>query len=73
MWAMAYFRELPAPLAEIDPDFLEIFYNFANTYTEESVRQAHSERRKSEGSVASDDMKGLGYSDEDIAGMDVQE
>ena len=34
---MVYFRTLPVPLNEIDDDFLELFFNFANTYTESSI------------------------------------
>jgi len=41
-----YFRELPAPLGEIDPAFTDIFFEFANTFTEESVLSAEVKRRK---------------------------
>jgi hypothetical protein len=73
MWAMMYFRTLPSPLRDLDPDFLEIFYNFANTYTEESVLRGYTKNReKEELGPTEDQMKNLGYSDEEIAGMDLR-
>jgi hypothetical protein len=64
---------LPSPLKDLDPDFLEIFYKFANTYTEESVFRGYAEyREKEESGPTGGLMKNLGYSDEDIAGMDLQ-
>jgi len=72
MWAVVYFREFPAPIKEIDPSFLEIIFNFANTYTEESVFNGYTKRIKEITSGPSADiMKKLGYSDEEIAGMDI--
>ncbi|GHV92005.1 hypothetical protein AGMMS50268_25080 [Spirochaetia bacterium] len=72
MWAMEYFRELPAPLSELDPAFLDIFFNFANTYTEESVLYAEVNQRKAKESTPSADMfRKLGYSEERIAGMEL--
>ena len=72
MWAMAYFREFPAPLNELDPDFLEIFFNFANSCTEESIREGFLKNVKGNDSKPTvERMKRLGYSDEDIAKMDL--
>jgi hypothetical protein len=72
MWTMAYFRKLPVPIREIEPEFLEIFFNFANTYTEESVLQGYAKQRKEEESKPTvEKMKRLGYSYNDIAGMDL--
>ena len=34
---MVYFRELPVKLNDIDDDFIELFFRFANTFTEESI------------------------------------
>jgi hypothetical protein len=72
MWAMVYFRKLPAPLNELDPAFLDIFFNFANTYTEESVLYSEVKRRKTKESTPSADMfRTLGYSEEQIASMEL--
>jgi hypothetical protein len=72
MWAMVYFRALPVPLRELDHDLLEIFFNFANTYTEESVLKGYAKKRLEFGTApAAEKLRGLGYSDEDIAGMDL--
>ncbi|GHU10565.1 hypothetical protein FACS1894151_10030 [Spirochaetia bacterium] len=69
---MVYFRELPAPLNELDPAFLDIFFNFANTYTEESVLHAEVKRRKERESAPSAEMfRELGYSEEQIANMEL--
>ena len=74
MWAMVYFRELPAPLKEINTDFLEIFFNFANTFTEKSVQNWFSKQReKTEAKPTVQTMRGLGYSDEDIANMELRD
>ena len=64
---MIYFRELPLPLKEIDDDFLGIFFNFANTYTEDSVLTGFiKEEREKEKEVSEEDLKELGYTDEDL-------
>ncbi|GHT84350.1 hypothetical protein FACS1894137_07270 [Spirochaetia bacterium] len=69
---MVYFRELPAPLKELDPVFIDIFFNFANTYTEESVLYAEVKRRKDKDSAPNADMfRELGYTEEQIAGMEL--
>ena len=74
MWAMAYFRELPVPLQGLDADFLEIFFNFANTYTEESVLHGYSKQRKeAESRPTPGLMKRFGYSDKEIANMDLRD
>jgi len=72
MWAMVYMREFPAPLSELDPDFLEIFFKFANSCTEESIRHGFLKNVKENDSKPTvERMKRLGYSDEDIAKMDL--
>jgi hypothetical protein len=69
---MVYFRVLPLPLRNLDPDFLEILFKFANTYTAESVYQGYTaQREKEESGPAADRMQALGYTDEDVAGMDL--
>jgi len=73
MWAMAYFRELPVPLKEIDPNFLEIVYKFANTFTEESVLQGFTKQRhENESKPSIQIMRRMGYSEEDLAKMDLR-
>ena len=74
MWAMAYFRELPEPLKETNPDFLEIFFKFANTFTEKSILNGFTKQReKTESGPDARRMKSLGYSDEDIANMELRD
>jgi hypothetical protein len=69
---MVYFRELPVKLQEADPSLLEIIFNFANTFTEESVLHGFTKQRKeSESAPTADKMRRLGYSEEEIAGMDL--
>jgi len=46
-------------------------FNFANTFTEESVLQGYTKRIKETSGPSADIMKGLGYSDEEVAGMDL--
>lgn len=65
MWAMVYFRVLPRPLNEIDDDFLDLFFNFANTFTEDSVLQGFiKEQNEKERAISDDVLQELGYSDE---------
>lgn len=67
LWAMVYFRQLPQPLTEIDDCFMGIFFNFATTFTEDSVLQAKIEERKKEKNATSaETLRNIGYSDEDI-------
>jgi hypothetical protein len=67
---MVYFRELPLPLKEVSEDFLELFYKFANTYTEESILSGFIEETKAkEKEISDEELKDLGYSDEDILNM----
>jgi hypothetical protein len=64
---------LPAPLKELDPAFLDIFFNFANTYPEESVLYTEIKRRKEKESTPSADMlRTLGYTEEQIASMELE-
>lgn len=67
---MVYFRELPLPLKELDDDFMDFFFKFANTFTEDSVLKGflkeESEKAKE---VSEDTLKELGYTDEDILNM----
>ena len=72
MWAIVYFRELNVSLKEVDPILLEIIFNFANTFTEESVLHGFTKVfKENESKPSADIMKRLGYSDEDVAGMDI--
>lgn len=64
---MVYFRTLPLPLNEIDDDFLELFFNFANTYTESSILTGFlNNKQEKEKEVSEDALKELGYTDEDF-------
>ena|GEM_PF-1181758 len=64
---MVYFRILPVPLNEIDEDFLELFFNFANTYTESSILTGFlNDKQEQEKEASSEVLKELGYTDEDI-------
>jgi len=74
MWAMVYFRELPVPLTEIDVDLLEIFFSFANTYTEKTVLHSYIKgKQENESKPTVQMMKRMGYTDEDIAKMDLRD
>jgi hypothetical protein len=65
---------LPAPTDELDPAFIDVFFNFANTYTEESVLHWELKRRKEKESAPSAGMfRRLGYPEEQIAGMELNE
>ena len=68
---MAYFRELPQPLGETDADFAEAFFRFANTYTEESILRGYmKEEAERQKKISADDLRELGYSEEDIMEME---
>lgn len=67
---MVYFRTLPFPLNEIDDDFIDIFFKFANTYTEESILSGYVKQVvEKEKEVSSDMLKDLGYTDKDLLNM----
>lgn len=67
---MAYSRVLPQPINELSDEFIQLFFNFATTYTEESVLEFMLKRRKEEDESLNDDlMKELGYSEEDLLNM----
>lgn len=67
---MVYFRELPLPLNELDDDFMDFFFKFANTYTEESVLTGYiKDEKEKEKEVSDEDLKDLGYTDKDILDM----
>ena len=69
---MVYFRELPAPIQELDPAFVDVFYEFANTFSEESILSAEiKERDKRRKEPSENVLKDLGYSEEDLAGMNL--
>ena len=71
---MVYFRELPVQLKELNIDLLEIFFNFANTYTEKAVLQSYiKNKQEAESKPTVQMMKRLGYSEEDIAKMDLRD
>ncbi|MDR2701083.1 MAG: hypothetical protein LBB72_01470 [Spirochaetaceae bacterium] len=52
---------------------MDIFFEFANTFTEESVLYAEIKQRKEKAKEpTSDVMRSIGYSEADIAGMDIE-
>jgi hypothetical protein len=58
----------------MDPAFIDVFFNFANTFTEESVLYSEVKRRKRNESAPNIDVfRDLGYTDEQIANMDIGE
>lgn len=66
---MVYFRELPLPINEIDDDFLDFFFKFANTYTEDSILHGYiDEESKKLKEVDDDVLAELGYDDKDKLG-----
>lgn len=70
LWAMVYFRELPLRLNDVDDDLLELFFKFANTFTEESILNGYiRDEREKEKEIQEEELKDLGYSDEDILNM----
>lgn len=67
---MVYFRELNQPINELDDDFIDLFYKFANTFTEESILNGYlSDEAEKEKEIQEEQLKELGYSDEDILNM----
>lgn len=67
---MVYFRELPVKLNDIDDDFIELFFRFANTFTEESILNGYLNGELEKGKeICDDELKDLGYTDEDILNM----
>ena len=67
---MVYFRELPVKLNDIDDDFIELFFRFANTFTEESILNGYLKHEmEKEKEIHDDELKDLGYTDEDILNM----
>jgi len=74
MWAMAYFRELPVPLKKLDPEFLEIFFKFANIFTEKGVQAGYAKQvEEAESRPTAEMMRRLGYTEEDIAKMELRD
>lgn len=70
MWAMVYFRTLPQPLNELDDNFLDFFFEFANTYTVESVLHGYASQKEAKSKeVTKEELAELGYTDEDILNM----
>ena len=62
---------MPLPLSEIDGDFAEVFFKFANTYTEESILRGYmKEEAERQREISADDLRDLGYSEEDILNME---
>lgn len=70
---MVYLKELPLPLAETSDYFLDLFFEFATTYTEQSVLEGQIKQRQDKEKTPSvQDMQMLGYSQEEIATMQLR-
>lgn len=70
---MMYLRELPCPLAEADDWFIAILFDFATTFTEDSVLHAKLKEREKEKSVTpAEALRNIGYTDEDILIMNAK-
>jgi hypothetical protein len=68
---MVYLRELPVPLKEADPLLIDLFFDFATTYTEESVLAAQMKMRREAAAPPADVFRELGYTEKAILGMDI--
>lgn len=70
MWTMVFFKVLPVPLQDLDSDLIDFVFDFANTFTVESIlegclKQKEEDKKK----ISKDDLAELGYSDEEILNM----
>ncbi len=64
---MVYLRELRKPLSDYYEEFLFFFFEFANSYTEESVREGYLKKKKAETEDLSEaELKELGYTNKDL-------
>lgn len=67
MWTMVYFRTLPVPINDLTDDFMDFFFKFANTYTEESILHGYVKAQADkESKMTAEQMRELGYTEEDI-------
>lgn len=72
MWTMVYFRTLTIPIDEVDDDYSDFIFKFANTFTENSILQGYIKEQKNENKAVSYEMMAeLGYSDKDILNMNL--
>lgn len=71
LWAAVYFRVLPQQVNAIDEDYLELVYNFANTYTEEGIREWYRDINKEDSNTedSTDNLLDLGYTWKEILEM----
>lgn len=69
---MDYLKVCPDPQVINDSDFINIFYEFAMNYTTENLRKQYFENKKKElEKVTRDELRDLGYSEEDIKDVEI--
>lgn len=70
MWTMVFFKVLPVPLQDLDSDLIDFIFDFANTYTVESILEGCLDQKEEDKKkISKDDLAELGYTDEDILNM----
>lgn len=69
---MDYLKVCPDPQLIKDDDFLNILFEYAMNYTTEGFRKAYAENLKKENEkVTRDELRDLGYSEEDLRDIEV--
>ncbi|MGL4981269.1 MAG: hypothetical protein ACRC4W_00165 [Treponemataceae bacterium] len=64
--------ELGQERKNLSDDFIDLFFNFANTFTKESVQKGFLEQAKKETEkLTEEQFLELGYSQEDLFNMDL--
>lgn len=72
LWIMDYLKVCPDPQVIDDSDFTNIFYEFVMNYTTENLRKQYFENKKKEmEKVTRDELRDLGYSEEDIKDVEI--
>lgn len=69
---MDYLRVCPDPQKIEDEDYLNILYEFAMNFSQDSFRKAYWDNKKAEEErVTRDDLRELGYDEEDLEGVEI--
>lgn len=72
LWIMDSLKVCPDPQKINDPDFLNIYYEFVMNYPTESLRKAYFENKKLKAEkVTRDELRELGYSEEDLEDVEI--
>lgn len=67
LWVMDFLKVLPDPQILDDNDFVNILYEYAMNFDTERFRKAYADSRKKQAEkVSKDELRELGYSEEDI-------